>query len=603
MYATHRTLYVALLVLLHAHAIAGGPVGDARPTPADPSFLGYVPDEFILVFRSDVAEPRVRATEAGGMHVGNPRFDSLSDRFGVSGLTRQFPGKGPSSKAAGDVFAAYHRVHFSRGSLQQAMSAFGSHPWVERVEPIGVHTLYAQPNDPQFATSQWYAYQTSGHDLHAPEAWDLETGDSTVIVAIIDSGTRYYHPDLGGADASAFNSGAARGNMWINAAELNGAAGIDDDDNGYVDDWIGYDFVATADRCWPGEDCDAPDNDPRDYYGHGTHTAGIVGMLTNDGYGMAGVAGGWGDGKAAVVGNGARVMALRAGYAYDDQGREQGVVTMDAVAEALYYAARNGAKIACCSFGSSNSGGLEAAASYFISQGGLIFVAAGNDGTETADYLNGRGDCISVAATDEVDRPASFTRYGDWVDVCAPGVRIAATDHDPARPDVDLWALRSGTSMAAPMAASTAALIWSHYPDWTANQVRNRLYASADGLDSTLSTPYVGKMGAGRVNAFRALDMGPTPTEVVPRVFQLKQNYPNPFNPSTTIGFRLAAAGRIDLSIYNILGQKVAQIALAWYDAGPHELHWDARGFPSGVYFCRLKSGTEVATRSMMLLK
>jgi subtilisin family serine protease len=565
--------------------------------------LGYVTDEFILVLKSDVVAPRARATSAGGLHVGDARFDSLSDRFRVSEIARQFPGSERGASSALETLSTYLKVHVGLGSLEEAMSAFGSHPWVQRVEPIGIHSLYAQPNDPQFATDQWYAHQASDLDLHAPEAWDLETGDSTVIVAIIDSGTRYYHPDLGGANASAFNPGAARGNMWINAAELNGIAGADDDNNGYVDDWIGYDFVARAEHCWPGEDCDVPDNDPRDFYGHGTHTAGIVGMLTNDGYGMAGVAGGWGDGGPTVIGDGARVMALRAGYAYDDQGQEHGVVTMDAVAEALYYAARNGARIACCSFGSSNSGGLDAAVSYFIAQGGLIFVAAGNDGTETADYLNGRGDCISVAATDEFDRPASFTRYGNWVNLSAPGVRIAATDHDHTRPDVDLWAFRSGTSMAAPLAAGTAALIWSHFPNWTASQVRSRLYASADVIDSGLSAPYVGKMGAGRVNAFKSIDMGAAPSEVIPRVFRLTQNYPNPFNPSTTIGFSLAAAGRIDLAIYNVIGQKVAQIALAWYDEGPHEILWDARGLPSGVYFCRLKSGKDVTTRSMMLLK
>jgi PKD repeat protein len=302
--------------------------------------------------------------------------------------------------------------------------------------------------------------------------------------------------------------------MWINNAELNGSAGVDDDGNGYTDDWIGWDFIQSTSSCWSGEDCNTQDNDPRDFNGHGTHTSGIFGMLTNNGYGMAGVAGGWGNGTQQVTGNGVKIMALRMGYSYNYLGQEYGVVLMDAAASAFYYAANKGVKIASCSWGSSNSGGIGAAVTNFINNGGLVFVAAGNAGNQTADYLNARGDCISVSATDENDNGASFTTYGTWVDICAPGNNIYSTYHDHTDPNTNYWASLSGTSMATPMTAGVAALIWSQNPGWSASQVSTQLYNTSDNIDAFLSSQYIGKMGAGRINAYNAVNTGPPPAPV-----------------------------------------------------------------------------------------
>jgi PKD repeat protein len=500
-------IVISSLLLLPAFALAADQVIQVDRPQDMPSFLGNVPDEFIVVMKPDVGRLNVHQAANAVAHIGRTDFDAISDRFAVSAIRKQFKG------SSGEL-AQYHKIKIEAGTLDEAMSAYRRSPLVESVEPIGMHAMYATPNDGYYSY-QWNLNQANDHDIDAPEAWDIEVGADATIVAILDSGTRYYHPDLGGANATPTNVGASRGNMWINNAELNGSAGVDDDGNGYTDDWIGYDFISSTTSCWSGEDCNTQDNDPRDFNGHGTHTAGIFGMLTNDGYGMAGVAGGWGNGSQAVYGNGVKIMALRMGYSYNYLGQEYGVVLMDAAAEAFYYAANNGAKIASCSWGSSNSGGIGTAATYFINNGGVIVVAAGNDGAEvSADYLNGRGDCISVAATDENDNGASFTTYGTWVDISAPGNNIYSTYHDHTDPNTNYWAAMGGTSMATPMVAGVCALIWSQNPSLTAAQVKTQLYSTADNIDAYLSSKYIGKMGAGRINAYNAVNTGPPPAPV-----------------------------------------------------------------------------------------
>ena len=480
--------------------------------PDQPSFIGWMPGQLIVKFQVPSETMQSAKRSAGIVSLGVSSLDALSQRFKVYEMEPLFKGAKPQMVKGQPLDLSHHYVvRFDQNAdLDEAAAAYAADPNVESVEKDGVHSFYATPNDGYYQY-QWYLNQSSDHDIDAPEGWDLETGDASVIIALLDSGTRYYHPDLGGANASVSNPGASRGNMWINNAELNGTSGVDDDGNGYVDDWIGWDFITGVSNCWTGEDCSTPDNDPRDFNGHGTHTAGIMGMLTNDGYGMCGVAGGWHSGSQPVTGNGVKIMPLRMGYSYNYNGQEYGVVVMSAAASAFYYAADNGAKIASCSWGSSNSGGIAAAVDYFLAAGGIVFVAAGNDGSQTADYLNGRGDCVSVAATDENDNAASFTTYGTWVDISAPGNNIYSTYHDHTDPNTIYWASLSGTSMATPMTAATGALIWSHNLSWSAAQVKSQLYSSADNIDAYLSSQYLGKMGAGRINVYNAVNTGPAP--------------------------------------------------------------------------------------------
>src|SRR5262249_24074476 len=135
-----------------------------------------------------------------------------------------------------------------------------------------------------YTTSYWFA-APDHRDIQAPEAWDVTTGDSTILVAVLDTGVLPYHPDLGGTTAG------YAGQIWTNEAEANGVPGVDDDGNGVIDDVHGYDFVdRPSDGVVPGEDYAVPDNDPNDFAGHGTFVAGIIGARTNNGIGVAGTA-------------------------------------------------------------------------------------------------------------------------------------------------------------------------------------------------------------------------------------------------------------------------------------------------------------------------
>jgi subtilisin family serine protease len=282
--------------------------------------------------------------------------------------------------------------------MEEALAELRRNPLVEYAEPNYIVRAVLMPNDPQFA-QLWGLHNTgqtggtSDADIDAPEAWDIHTGSSDVIIAIIDTGVAHNHPDL--------DDGSDK-NIWTNDAELNGIPGLDDDGNGYVDDVYGWDFV--------GED-----NGPTDFYAHGTHVAGTAAAIGNNATGITGV--NWL----------ASIMPLRifGPFGYGD--------TAKAI-EAIFYAVDNGARVINASWGGEGfSQALYDAISYANDNGCLFVAAAGNSSSDndTNPFYPASYDLpniISVVATDHNDNLAWFSNFGATsVDVGAPGRNILSS--------------------------------------------------------------------------------------------------------------------------------------------------------------------------------
>jgi subtilisin family serine protease len=294
--------------------------------------------------------------------------------------------------------------------------------------------------------------------MDAPNAWEVTTGSPNVIVAIVDTGVYYNHTDL-------------IDNIVVNRNEIP-HNGIDDDANGYIDDYFGYDFFAR-------------DGDPVDEHqqGHGTHCAGVLGASGDNGSGVVGI--NWRVGILAV-----RVLGA------DGGGSDANV------AAGIQFAVHRGASIISLSLGgSSSSAVLENAIQYARDAGVLVVAASGNE-TENNDIFpsypanSSLENVVAVAATDSTDRLASFSNYGaNSVHVAAPGSRILSTHF------ADQLVTMSGTSMATPYVAGVAALMKAANPALGYRDLKWALIASSDPL-----TALRGKVVAnGRVNAYRAV--------------------------------------------------------------------------------------------------
>ena len=336
---------------------------------------------------------------------------------------------------------------------------------VRYVEPDAVITTSATPNDPSLR-QLWglnNTAQTGGvadADIDAPEAWDVATGSRSVVVAIIDTGIDYRHADLAA-------------NIWQNPGEVAGDR-IDNDGNGFIDDVNGWDFANN-------------DADPFDDQGHGTHVAGTIGAVGNNGVGVAGV--NW---QVSMIG----LKFLGA----------DGSGTTSAAIAAVNYATRMRRDFGINIVATNNSwggGGPSTALRDAIAAGegaGILFIAAAgneaNNNDSSASYPANYAS-ISVAATDSSNRLASFSSYGaTTVDVAAPGVSITSTTPNNS------YSSYSGTSMATPHVAGLVALLAAANPEATAAQIRSSILSTAVPVSSLAGRVATG----GLINARAALD-------------------------------------------------------------------------------------------------
>ncbi len=364
----------------------------------------------------------------------------------------------------------------ANSTADQVVSQNQNNPLLEYIEfdyaikPAVVPTATI-PNDPGFAqlwglNNTGQAGGTPDADIDAPEAWESQKGSASVVVGVIDTGVDYNHQDLAA-------------NIWTNPGEIPND-GIDNDSNGYVDDFRGWDFAYN-------------DSDPMDVYGHGTHVSGTIAAKGNNGIGVTGVS--WNS----------KIMPVKF---LNDQGSGY---TSNAVL-ALNYAAKMGVKITNNSWGGGSfSQALYDSIKAAGNSGALFIAAAGNDARDTdaspsypASY--DLPNIISVAATTRTDSLSYFSNYGKTtVDLGAPGSEIYSTTPNNS------YATYNGTSMATPHVSGVAALVWSQNPGWTWNQVKAAILDNGDPLPALAGKTLTGK----RLNAAKAIGSVPTPPETI----------------------------------------------------------------------------------------
>jgi subtilisin family serine protease len=360
--------------------------------------------------------------------------------------------------------------------VKDAIMRYMQDPGVEYAEPNYIRSIRSTvPNDPLFAM-QWDLQNTvtPGADMHMPSAWDIIKGNSGLVIAVLDSGIDYTHPDLAG-------------NIWANPWEPSCASANDNDHNGYVADCRGWNFVAN-------------NNNPMDDEGHGTHVSGTIGAVGNNSLGVAGIM--WN----------VKLMPLKI---LDNMGN--GTVADEV--EAIQYAITKGAKIINASFAGDQFSNAELGAISAANAAGILLVTAAGNGDNNSIGSNNDvlpvypgnynlPNIISVAATDQNDHIASFSNFGpNTVHVAAPGVSILST----VPPNLSLsfcggspfvgYELCDGTSMATPHVTGLAGLLSSYYTNFTASQVRATIIRYVDALPALHG---VLKSG-GRINAYEAV--------------------------------------------------------------------------------------------------
>ncbi len=429
----------------------------------------------------------------------NPIVDTKSaDVFSFLGpctVTRTFPDAGK--------FEARHRkygldrwytIDFDSGySLTKAAGNVMEIEGVEHVDfDFRIKPADMPFNDPMLP-EQWHYFNdgsrdfsTAGSDVNVFPAWEITTGAPEVIVAVCDSGVDWDHEDLAA-------------NMWVNEAELNGEQGVDDDENGYIDDIHGYNFVsAGAGTAMVGSI--QPDD-------HGTHVAGTIAAVNNNSIGVAGLAGGDGTGKTGVKVMTVQTIGSNGGY----------------IGAAMVYAADMGAVLMNCSWGldevTSTPAYIVEAIEYFNEvagqdaegnqtgpmAGGVMFFASGNDNRDVTYPAMEENVCaVSALGADFVK--ANYSNYGDWVDFAAPG-GDAAKGNLVTSTIVGGYGTMQGTSMACPHVTGVAALAVSHFmgDGFTRDNLIHVLNQTSSPDFYKVNQGFVGELGVGLVDAYAAL--------------------------------------------------------------------------------------------------
>lgn len=430
----------------------------------------YSPGEIYVKF-SPGFEPGERLDNLSGL----PEVDRILTANGLLGREKPFARlRSPDISGLGRV---YRFILPQSADTREIAAAVSAVQGVEYAEPAVVRSLCIEspagkgiepPGIEQIPNDPFFPLQWGLRSVYAPAAWDVTQGSGGVVIAIVDNGVDWDHPDL--ADR-----------IWRNDAEIP-ANGVDDDSNGFVDDIRGWDFVGLD------NDPSVDDDLSSSYAYHGTHVSGIAAATMNNGRGVTGVAP-----RCAI-------MPVKAGAGE--------FITQGALG--IIYAHEMGAQIINCSWGGEGASSFEEdAVAYAVNGGALMVAAAGNQDLTGINHFPSAYPGVLAVASIRQDNTKAQSNFDTWVDVSAPGEHIYSTIVDNAgRAN---YSYSTGTSMAAPLVSGIAGLVMTVYPGSTPRMATIKIANSCDDIYSA-NPEYIGMLGAGKVNAYRAV------TELVPGI-------------------------------------------------------------------------------------
>lgn len=441
--------------------------------------------------------------------MGQKTMAGIFHQYDVHSITRPF-----ISSYSPDLKNTYKIRFGDEEGIDDFVEDISEMEVVEYAEKIAnSHELYT-PND----YNNFSVYHLD--IINAKDAWDVSQGNSDVVIAVIDAAFLHSHPDLSSQ-------------IWVNADEIPNN-GIDDDNNGYVDDVKGWDGVDD-------------DNDPTPpsngvNHEHGTMVASTVAAATNNGIGIS------------AIGFGCKLMTFKTKWDILPDPTRPGSVSGEAIDEGLQYAIDNGAEVINMSFG--GLGGSSGTRQQLINEAharGIVLVGgAGNDGMNAPFYPAALDHVISVAATTSADRKSGFSNYHSTVDLSAPGSNIRVAGHTAGlSPN---YHPTQGTSFSCPIVAGLAGLMLSANPCLTPDELEAILKATADNIDAQ-NPSFLGQLGAGRVNAGAALNQvkvlaAPSPNFTVDDLFTCDGNIQFRYLPDSLAACPTSFVWTIDGQVY-----------------------------------------------------
>ena len=445
----NSAMIILCILLAFSSGFSAGRVKKQRQENGSNKQNHYIPHQVVVKFK-EVRSLRKTTT-------GLSSIDRILRKFNVTDIQPLWKNRNALKKLhATSSLEKIYFIHFAGDqSPKKVAEQLNRDPNIEYAEPLYLYRINVEPNDRYFPNQNYL------QAISAPAAWDVVKGEQgDVVIAVVDGGTDINHPDL-------------QDNLWVNPDEIPDN-GIDDDNDGFVDDVHGWNFANQSND--PTGLSSTPINAD-----HGTLTAGIAAAVTNNGKGVAGVS--WN----------AKLMAIDAGSASSDTSIAFGF-------QGILYAAVKKADIISLSWGSYHSSSqFEADIIKTATETGCAVVAAaGNDNSDSLFYPAAYDHVLSVAAISNGGVKANFSNYGRTIDVAAPGLAIYNTLNDGT------YGAASGTSFSAPIAAGLLALIKTEHPAWSGIQTAEQARVTADNIDD-LNPNYVNQLGNGKINAFRAV--------------------------------------------------------------------------------------------------